>query len=299
MQPPLKALHVFEAFARRGSMSAAAMELCVTHGAVSRQIRQLELSLGVALVQGPKTRLVLTEAGLKLADQLTTAFRIIETALPEPRGETDASLHVSCFGTLALKWLIPRLPRFHAAYPSVQLRISESYGPCDFRRDAIDLAIRISGNERGDVEATPFLEQFHGPVVAPDLLRRNGDPRALLETLPKLYAQSYPQAWAEWRINAGVQMNESQTERVFEHNAYMIEAAAAGLGAAICPWAFVMDDLEKRRLVAPFGFVPTRTHYVALRPRERRSRAASQFRNWLIAEGALTPRPPGTHATSE
>jgi DNA-binding transcriptional LysR family regulator len=289
--PPLNALYAFEAFARRGGMSIAADELCVTHGAVSRHIRQLEARLGVALVHGPKNRLALTEIGLVLADQLTTAFRIVESALPAHADASRHNLHVSCLGTFAMKWLIPRLPRFHDAHPQVQVRITESYLPCDFRRDAVDLAIRTSDGD-GMADSTPFLEQFHGPVLAPHLLTKHHDLRTVLAALPRLHAQSYPRSWEEWRTNSGIRLDHSPSERAFEHNAYMIEAAVAGLGAAVCPWAFVMNDMAQGRLAAPLGFVATHTHYVAQHPRGGCSPAARKFRDWLLEEGRNTPGPP-------
>ena len=289
--PPLNALYAFEAFARRGGMTAAADELCVTHGAVSRQVRQLEERLGVALVEGPKTRLRLTEAGLELADQLTTAFRSLEAAV----GAQDpgaASLHLSCPGSLAMKWLIPRLAGFHAAHPEVQVRITESTAPVDFRRDRCDLAIRIGPSFDGEaMETTPFMPQFHGPVLAPGLLAGARDAHTLLADLPRLRSQSYPQGWREWQANSGVTLPEPKTTRAFEHNTYMIEAAAAGLGAAVCPWTFVAEDLAKGRLVAPFGFAATGSSYVVLRPKGSRSKATAWFRDWLVEQGARMPPP--------
>ncbi len=289
--PPLNALYAFEAFARRGGMTAAADELCVTHGAVSRQVRQLEDRLGVVLVEGPKTRLRLTEAGLALADQLTTAFRSIETAVgAQDRGAS--SLHLSCLGSLAMKWLIPRLASFHAANPDVQVRIAESYAPVDFRRGGFDLAVRVGqGFDTQAMEVTPFMRQFHGPVLAPRLLSGSPDARAVLSDLPRLWSQSYPQAWLEWQKNAGVALAEPATTRAFEHNTYMIEAAAAGLGAAVCPWTFVAEDLAQGRLVAPFGFAATGASYVVLRPKGARHKAAALFRDWLVAQGARMPEP--------
>jgi len=290
--PPLNALYAFEAFARRGGMTAAADELCVTHGAVSRQVRHLEQRLGVALVEGPKTRLRLTEAGLDLADQLTTAFRSIETAVgAEDQGA--ATLHLSCLGSLAMKWLIPRLAGFHAAHPEVQVRIAESSAPVDFRSGGFDLAIRVGrGFDQDAIEVTPFMHQFHGPVLAPALLLGAADVVALLADLPRLQSQSYPQAWREWQTNTGVSLPEPKTTRAFEHNTYMIEAAAAGLGAAVCPWAFVAEDLAKGRLVAPFGFTATGSSYMVLRPKGSRGKAAAWFRDWLVEQGALMPGPP-------
>jgi LysR family glycine cleavage system transcriptional activator len=289
--PPLNALYAFEAFARRGRMTLAADELCVTHGAISRHIRHLEVVLGTALVQGPRNKLTLTDAGLRLADQLTTAFQGLHAALPHVADEAHTVLYVSCPGSIALKWLIPRLPGFQSAFPKIQVRISESHQTCDFRRDAVDLAIRTTVSSDDDVETTPFMEQFHGPVLAPRLMEKSGDRLDLLTALPRLHAQSYPQAWLEWQANAHIMLGESKAANAFEHNIYMIEAAAAGMGVALCPWVFVMDDITRGRLVAPFGFVSTGMWFSALRPETARNRMAIQFRDWLVEEGRATPAP--------
>lgn len=113
--PPLNALRAFEAFARCGRMTLAADELCVTHGAISRQIRQLEDHLGAALTEGPRTKLVLTSTGVTLAQALTAAFDQIDAAIPRLPPAADRALVVSCLPTFAMKWLIPRLPGFVAA----------------------------------------------------------------------------------------------------------------------------------------------------------------------------------------
>src|SRR5689334_22694779 len=140
--PSLNALRAFEAFARRGQMTQAADELCVTHGAVSRQIRSLETSLGFDLTEGPRHRLKLTEAGARLAAALHSAFDQVETALDDLRSDAHVELHLSCVGTLAIRWLIPRLSAFHARHPAVRVKVTESYAPVDFSRDRFDAAIR-------------------------------------------------------------------------------------------------------------------------------------------------------------
>lgn len=167
--PPLNALRAFEAFGRHGRMTLAADELCVTHGAVSRQIRQLEEHLGVALTEGPRSRLRMTEAGLKLAQALSLAFDQIEAATPRPAEAGPKPLVVSCLPTFAMKWLIPRLPRFQAAHPDIPVRVAESNGPFDFREDQIDLAIRIrrAGEpDYPDSVSEPFMRHYHGPVMS-------------------------------------------------------------------------------------------------------------------------------------
>ena len=141
--PPLNALRAFEAFARHGAMTAAAAELCVTHGAVSRQVAALQDHLGVALVVGPRHRLTLTPAGAELAARLTGAFATISGAVEAARRDQRREIEISCLGTFALKWLIPRLPAFMAQHPEIRVKVSESYAAVDFARSRLDGAIRM------------------------------------------------------------------------------------------------------------------------------------------------------------
>jgi LysR family glycine cleavage system transcriptional activator len=293
--PPLNALRAFEAFGRRGRMTLAADELCVTHGAISRQIRQLEDHLGVALTEGPRKRLTLSEAGLALAQALTLALDQIEAALPQPAGSGDGALVVSCLPTFAMKWLIPRLPHFVAAHPEIQARIVESNGPFEFRADGVDLAIRMrlpDAPPSPDADVTPFLKHYVGPVASPGLAAQIEDLQSL-SRLPRLHTRTFLESWSEWEAAAGLDLPPAAVNREFDHYFYMLEAAAAGLGVALSPWAFAENDLTSGRLVAPLGMIPGQAQVCALTPKGKATRAARQFRDWLVAQGAATPLPPG------
>lgn len=291
--PSLNALRAFEAFGRHGRMTLAADELCVTHGAVSRQIRELERDLGIALTEGPRNRLRLTEPGLKLAQTLTRTLDDIDDAIPR-KTPADRPLTVSCLGTLAMKWLIPRLQGFHDAHPEITVRIEESNGPFDFRSDGIDLAIRmrnLGDTASDDAQVTFFMPHHHGPVLSPDLAERVSSV-ADLEALPRLHTATYEPAWRDWLEMTGTALRPAAVNREFDHYFYMLEAAAAGLGVAVGPWAFVQGDLASGRLKAPFGFAHGRAGFVALLPKTGAAPGAALFRDWLIAQGEATPPPP-------
>lgn len=291
--PPLNALRTFEAFARHRSMTRAADELCVTHGAVSRQISALQASLGVMLVSGPRHALVLTEAGVALAERLTPAFGAIEDAVQATRQGRAREIEISCLGTFALKWLIPRLPGFIEAHPEVRVRLSESYATVDFRRDRFDGAIRII--EPDDVYArtisTRFLAQHQGPVGSPALMASLPDLEAVAGAT-RLRSATFRRAWAAWAELAGVALAPAVEEREFAHNHSLVEAAISGMGVAVAPWAFVAPDVLAGRLAAPFGFVERPSWFAFLQPENRKDAAVDAFRDWLVAEGEQSPPPP-------
>jgi LysR family glycine cleavage system transcriptional activator len=288
-QLPLTALRAFEAFARLGKMSLAADELCVTHGAVSRQVRSLEALCGVKLTQGPRNALKLTDAGERMARSLGRTFDELEQSFLEVRAAADRELHISCVGTLAMKWLIPRLSNFHTRHPALSIRVTEAYGPVDFTREPFDAAIRLAETVTGEgLSSVAFLDNFHGPIVAPQLAEDGLD----LARTPRLYTRSHRQAWDEWSAHSGILVPPEPESREYEHLFYLQEAAVAGLGVGISPWIYVANDIAAGRLVAPFGFTPTPARFHLILPGSPPKRGLKAFREWLIEEAATAPAPP-------
>lgn len=275
-------------------MLAAGDELCVTHGAVSRQVRQLEERLGRPLTEGPRNRLRLTDDGARFAAVLTDAFDRIAAAAP--RSEPENEIEISCLTTFAVRWLIPRLSGFLEANPDLRVRVTESFAPVDFRRDAFHGAIRMGlpSSAGDDEEVTPFLPHHFGPVVSPALMQSVEGPAAVL-SLPRLHTATYPDGWPAWGAAAGVALGPAPADRRFAFNTSMLEAACAGLGVAVATWVFVAPDVLSGRLVAPLGFLhdPER-RFAFLRPKGVRNRAVDRFRDWLVEEGARTPSPPSS-----
>ena len=249
----------------------------------------LEALCGVKLTQGPRNALKLTDAGERMARSLGRTFDELEQAFAEVRAAADKELHISCVGTLAMKWLIPRLSGFHARHPELSIRVTEAYGPVDFTREPFDAAIRLTDAVFGDeLTAIPFLDNFHGPVVAPDLARGGLD----LARTPRLHTRPHRQAWAEWSEHAGVPVPDAPENREYEHLFYMLEAAVAGLGVGLSPWIYVANDIAAGRLAAPFGFTPTPARFHLILPGSPPKRGLKAFREWLIEEAATAPAPP-------
>lgn len=303
----LNALRAFEAAARLGRMTEAAAELNVTHGAISRQVKTLEAALGTRLFEGPRNRPTPTAAGARLLPDLTAGFDRIDAALRAVADSEAGTLDVSCTGTLLMRWLIPRLHRFTAARPDIEVRLSASADPVDFRTARFDLAVRVGHEAEQPVETrvTPLFAEATGPVMAPDLTAGAGlrTPQDATR-LPRLHTATRPAAWTEWAGNAGLPADVVATlgpgpgeGHGFDHFYFMLEAANTGLGVAVAPWQLVFADVAAGRLVAPLGFIPTGLTYMAL-SRGGRSRKVDAFLDWLVAEAGGMPPPPTTVSPS-
>ena len=291
--PPLNALRAFEAAARLGRMTAAADELAVTPGAISRQVRQLEIGVGTQLFEGPKNSPKLTPAGMALLRPLTAALDQIEAAV---RGisisDSDSGiLDVSCFNTFTVKWLLPRLHRFNAVYPDIEIRVSTSDRAPDIHRERYDLIVTVEDEAKaGHVVAVPLFPELLGPVLAPSLatrakLRQPND----LAGKPLLHTPTRRNAWQMWCAAARCDIPILAGSE-FDHMYFALEAAVGGLGICIAPWHVVAEDVRAGRLLAPFGFRESGYHYVAMRRRQA-NKKLDRFCEWLQAQAKEMPRP--------
>ncbi len=252
--PSLHALRAFEAVARLGSMSAAADELAVTHGAISRHVRALEESLGVLLLKRGAQTSEPTPEGQRLAEGLATAFGLIQASVEQVR---PGPATISCSESIMMFWLLPRIARFQQQHPEMPLQFNMNYRGSDPIRDNISVAIRntmISPPE--DIIVRDLADEWIGPVCTPEYLRQHGllQPQDLARAR-LLATRTRPLAWQQWASAADIDGIDLSAQEIFEHFYLQIQAAACGLGIANVPRMLVLDALESGRLVAPFGFL--------------------------------------------
>ena len=295
--PPLNALRAFEATARLGSLSAAADELCVTHGAVSRQVKLLEDWAGVAVFERIGRRLRLTEAGQAYRTALGGAFDTVAAASGRLRqvGRAAQPLTVNALPTFAMRWLLPRLAGFQRRHPDIELRLITSDEPVErLAPGACDVAIRRRvGAWPAGFSAEAFLAEHEIPVCAPALLKRA--PIARPQDLAQqtlLHADKRPGAWTRWLAAAGVPEVEHRAPRQrFDHFYLTLQAAADGLGVALGPLPIVLDDLAAGRLVAPLRGprVPSPSYCWVVSSGLQDRPAVVAFCAWLSNEGAHVP----------
>ena len=251
---PLNALRAFEATARLNSMSAAAAELGVTHGAISRHVRSLEAEFGVPLLKRLPKSVEPTQQGGQLAATLGDAFARMQQGVA---ALAPLPLTLSCSATISMHWLIPRLGAFKRANPDVEIRLNLNYGEVDFLRDEISLAIRSTMFKAPqDVIIRPLLRERVGPVCHPDYAQRLGLKQpADLAQARLLGAATRVHAWREWMDAFGYRGEPLQPQDSFEHFYLQNQAAACGLGVAIAPEILVEGEIARGHLLAPFGFV--------------------------------------------
>lgn len=297
--PPLNALRAFEAAARHLSVTKAALELNVSAGAVSHQIRNLEDHLGVQLFHRLNNGLSLTAAGQAALPPMREGFGRLAEAVQQMRGgRRPCALRVAAPPSFAAKWLVGRLSRFAALHPDLDIVLSADpdlmeEGPADngVQPPDIDLAIWFgTGQYPGarvdklfDVSAvtlcSPRLLSGDAPLRRPDDLRHH-------TLLHDDTAYGGRPDWGAWLAAMGVRGIDASRGLRFNHSALALEAAAEGEGVALTLRLLALADLAAGRLAMPFEFgLPLRNAYYCVSPEAVAERPDNlAFRRWLIAE---------------
>lgn len=289
--PPLSALRAFEATARLGSVTAAADELSVTHGAVSRQLKSLDEHFGVALFTKAGRGLVLTHHGERLQSGVGDAFAKLRDSCTLLKHEVkEAPFTLACPGSLLARWLIPRLDRLNHALPELKLQVvvSDSEQP----GTPSDASATLAFTEPPwplDVEVIELIPEEICAVVSPRLADAfSAANPASLFTHKLLYTASRPQAWPQWAAALGLAPAALEAAlkqgQGFAHLYYLMEAAVAGLGVAIAPRLLVEDDLKSGRLVAPWGSIETPARLCLWLPKHTNPRRSDALANWFKEE---------------
>jgi LysR family glycine cleavage system transcriptional activator len=287
--PSLVALRAFDATARNGSFTRAAKELGVTQSAISRQIARLEVDLGVGLFWRRNRAIGLTSEGLAYFNAVRRAFDQIHDATVQFTSVAhDRILRIKVPPTFAIRWLVPRLVRFHARHPQIDVQITTSHHPPDFEREDIDAAIVWSIRARPGWQADRLIGEVLLPACSPKLLRGARPIRVPgdLAHHTLLHSVQRPDDWRLWLEPAGAAGLDWHGGLRFENSALMYQAAIDQLGIAIAQLAFIEDDLATSRLVAPFGLrVATERAYHLVFPGERASLPTiAACRAWLLEE---------------
>lgn len=285
--PSLNGLRAFEAAARHGSFTAAAAELHVSQAAISRMVKLLEERLGFPLFDRRANALVLTDRGRALQPALTEAFDGIARRVEQVSAmRAGPVLTVGMGATVAVRWLIPRLSSFHIAHPEIEVRIATG-GAGAPMNDDWTCAVLLGAGQWPGYEAERLFSSSLQPVCAPRLaaaLRKPAD----LAGATLLHVSHWGEDWPRWLAAAGVaDAGAASGVRGLSFGSYAmtLQAAIDGVGVALAPRLYILDDIAAGRLAAPFELAVPMVHswYLVYRASRREDAGFAPFRDWLYA----------------
>jgi LysR family glycine cleavage system transcriptional activator len=289
--PPLNSLPSFEAAARLLSLSRAADELGVTHGAVSRAVSNLEAHLGVHLMIRATRSIRLTPVGASLAGEIRDVLEHLAAATAAATGKASGTVNVSTIDSFAARWLMPRLSRFRRVHGDIDVRVAISERLADFASDGIDIAIRCGGGRYPGLTSELLMQEDHFPVCSPKLLKGRHPLRTPASLVHHtLLHDVFTVDWAMWLRRAGIAIDPHRGP-TFLSSDHAIQAAVRGEGVVLGRSALVADELAAGRLVRPFelslpaGFA----YYVVCPARAVHRPNVKAFRDWLMAEALRAP----------
>src|SRR6201992_783931 len=231
---PLNALRIFEVAARTESYAAAAAELGLTHGAVSRQIAALEAWLGQRLFARAGRRMVATPIARVFAAEVSLSFdRLIAAAEACGRPGARRILRISAPTSFASRWLIPRLESFHAAHPLVEVAVTTVSTVHDELRGGFDLSVRRGVAREGawpQYRAIAILDDVDTLIMRPALFARHpirtpADCGAHLQ----LASETRPGDWIDWLEAAGLSHLAGKRRQLFDHFFVTLQAVVDGI----------------------------------------------------------------------
>lgn len=291
--PPLSAIRTFLVACRAGSFTAAAHELCVTHGAVSRQIQSLESWLGQNLFEKQGQRMVPTPHAQALAREMSATLEsLVEIVQRYGKGETKNSLRVSVPTTLGMRWLIPRLTDFHLNNPDSNIQILTTTTQQQSNHSDFDIAIKREGLLiDGHQSSFRFLSDHHSVIAAPHLLKEK--PLSCLEDFYRhtiFETETRPGHWKEWFSAASFADYRELKRQRFDHFHVTLQGIMDGLGIGIGPISTLSLDIAAGKISVPFGHIMVaHQYYCASTPVGiQKTTLHRKFEDWLITMGNLT-----------
>lgn len=287
--PSMPSLLALEAVDRTGSASAAAAELNLTQGAISRQLQAFEAQIGVALIQRENHRLRLTPAAQDYCREIRRALQALSQASLTLRANPEGgALNLAILPAFGMHWLAPRLADFAARHPEVTVNLSTRLRPFDFANSHFDAAIHYGRQDWPGAAYLPLLQEDLIAVASPALLKAPLQRADDIISYPLLQLESRTGDWGRWLAHHG-QPHQRPAAMLFDQFATMTQAAIHGLGAALLPRFLIESDLASGRLVPAFGpAIQSLGSYYLVWPKDRPERSPlTSFRSWLCGQIAV------------
>jgi LysR family transcriptional regulator, glycine cleavage system transcriptional activator len=285
--PAIPALMALEAVDRLGTASAAATELSLTQGAISRALQGLEAQLGVPMILRQKQRLRLTPAALDYVADVRKALTLLASASISLRANpTGGNLNLSILPAFGMHWLAPRLARFAQAHPEVTLNLSTRLRPFDFAGTAFDAAIHYGRQDWPGVDYLKLMDEEVIAVAAPAVAAGLASAGEVLG-FPLLQLESRSGDWGRWLAHHGLP-GQRPRGMMFDQFATLTQGAVHGMGVALIPTFLIERELAEGRLVPILGGpIPALGSYYLVWPQAVPGRAPLRsLQSWLKGEAA-------------
>jgi DNA-binding transcriptional LysR family regulator len=288
MQLPIRAICVFHAAAKAGSISKAAAELSVTPSAVSQQIQLLEEQLGTSLMVKMGRRVALTEAGERYFASISDQIEQITEATNHVRGlRSVMALNVRATPTLSNKWLLPRLASLIDAHPDMEVRLDGTNEPTDFDRESVDVEIRHGDGRWPGLFVEGLAEEEFWPVCTPTYAGQDSLKPSDLPSCRLIHSVKSQAQWTRWFALAGVEPHGRWRKVLFDRSHMAIDAATDGLGIALESTLMIERELARGTLILPVRDAPAIrlvTQWIVCPHAHLRKRNVRLFLDWLGQE---------------
>lgn len=288
--PPLTAVRAFEAAARHASFTKAADELGMTQAAVSYQIKLLEERVGAPLFLRRPRQVVLTDAGRRLAPQVSQAFETLSAAFAETRAGTGETLAITTVATFGSNWLAPRIGSFQVAHPKLAVRLDTSSRWVDFTREEMDVAIRAGRGTWPGLITHRLMALTFTPMLSPQLADSIGGVKEPADLLKLPIIGPGDPWWGVWLAAAALPPAsvEGRPKNLLGSQANEAQAALAGQGVAMLTPEFFVPELKSGRLIQPFDLLgeDQDCFWLAYPESRRNAPKIAAFRAWILAEMA-------------
>jgi LysR family transcriptional regulator, glycine cleavage system transcriptional activator len=290
LTPSMSMLLAFESAARHQSFTRAAEELALTQSAVSRHVQTLEEQLGVDLFLRNGRKITLTDVGAAYLHEVAIALGKIRNATLQAISyrHGGGSFHLSILPSVGSKWLLPRIHRFYASNPNVQVHIHSRIGQFDLELAGMDVAISNSADGRwpGAV-SEKLIDEVLVPVVSPNVARALGDGTiGDITRLQLLQVAARPNVWRDWFVRYGLPVSDMRPGPVFELTSHLLQAVMADIGVGLVATFLVEEELRSGQLqiAREAASMQGMGYYIFTRPHQVDFPPVRAFRDWIVKE---------------
>ncbi|WGV98950.1 LysR family transcriptional regulator [Vibrio sp. YMD68] len=250
------ALKAFEAVARLSSFTLAAEELYVTQSAVSRQVKQLESDLNMALVIRKHRAIELTKEGQQLYFTLQQSYQSLQTLFESWQTPKREKIVIKAALTYATRCLIPKIHQLSERYPEHDIVVipsleeEASLNNSDY--DLLIFSTRLKDHYHHQSDISILRDEYMAPVCRTKSTAESEDLASLL-AMPRLHSTLAHDDWTDWLASHPKAHSSNVRSTTFFTLDLALSACLSGQGATVTDLLLILPELQQRFLYCPIG----------------------------------------------